>query len=119
MVPRGELLAAQAEARAHRDEADAKARDLEWRQSQLDTAREHLHATRQESSQMQSNIGDMVPKAEVADLQAAAAQQQAVVSRLKESLLGLEAAKAALEEKLQAPPCHSHRTRAHIRTHTH
>jgi hypothetical protein len=102
MVPRAELLAAQAEARAHRDEADAKGRDLEWRQSQLDTAREHLNASRQEAAQMQSSIGDMVPKAELADLQAATKQQQAVVSRLKESLLGLEAAKAALEEKLQA-----------------
>jgi hypothetical protein len=111
MVPRAELLAAQAEARAHRDEADAKARDLEFRQSQLDQAREHLHATRQESAQLQTSAGDMVPKTELANAQAASAQQQAVIGRLKESLLGLEADKAALEEKLQATPLPSSPTR--------
>ena len=101
MVPRAELLAAQSEARANRDDADARARDAVWMEDQLSKAREQLNVARAEAGRVHAALGDSVPRSELAAIQAAAARQQEVAGVLRESVQRLEEEKAALQERLQ------------------
>ena len=101
MVPRAELLAAQSEARANRDDADARARDAVWMEDQLSKAREQLNVARTEAGRVHAALGDSVPRSELAAIQAAAARQQEVAGVLRESVQRLEEEKAALQERLQ------------------
>jgi chromosome segregation ATPase len=65
MVPRAELLAALAEVRASKDEAQAKGSDLASAEDRLQRAQELLKAARAESSQLQAALSSTVPRAEL------------------------------------------------------
>ena len=62
MVPRSELVAAQSDAKAAREEAGALAKDLEWAKGQLARAQEQVKASRSEVEQLQ--VGNYVNAAQ-------------------------------------------------------
>ncbi len=101
MVPRTELLAAQSEAKAHKEEALAKAKDLGWMEAQLARAQEQLTASRAETSQLQAALGATVPKVDLesarAQRQQADAAAQAEAQKQREAAAALQAKLAALE----------------------
>jgi exonuclease VII large subunit len=103
-VHKSDLVAAVAAARTSSDAADAKARDVEWLQEQLNQTREQLQAARQEALQLQTIMSNMVSKAELMDLKATAAtDQQDAVKALRQSICSLELEKTGLEQQLQVP----------------
>jgi hypothetical protein len=106
MVHHSELVAALSAARASNDAADAKAKDFEWQQEQLNKARDQLHAARQEVLQLQTSMSEMVSRAELNDLKATVAiDQQNAVTALRQRISSLESEKMCLEQQLQVDPC--------------
>ncbi len=97
MVPRSELQAAQAEAKASREEAEAGARDMDALQQQLARAKEQCKAE-------QAAISEMVPRSELAAAKAreeeAAALARGAHERHREAATKLEARLSAMEEEL-------------------
>ncbi len=107
MVPRAELLAAQSEAKANKEEALAKAADLERTKAQVSAARE-------EAAKLQSAMGAMVSKGE---LEAARGQlrqaedaareegqrQREALAALTVKLGSVEAEKAPLASEMKVP----------------
>ena len=102
MVQQSDLIAAVAAARASSDAADAKAKDMEWQQEQLNQTREQLQAARQEVLRLQASMDDMIPKAELTDFKAAAnVEQQDAVKALRQNICSLKLEKIELEQQLQ------------------
>jgi chromosome segregation ATPase len=112
MVSRSELLAAQSQAKASKDDADSKAKDLAWLEEQLKKSQEQLAAARQEVASLREEMGGMVPRS---DLEAAKLQLQELekaarleqkkqreeYQALRDRLGAIDAEKASLENKMQ------------------
>jgi hypothetical protein len=112
MVPRSELLAAQSLAKANKDDADAKAKDLAWLEEQMKKAQEQLSAARQEAASLRAEAGGMVPRS---DLEAAKLQlhelekaarleqkkQREELQALNDRLSAIDTEKASHANKMQ------------------
>jgi molecular chaperone GrpE (heat shock protein) len=92
LVPRSELFAAHAEAKSYKDEVQTKQGELARLQSQLNDAR-------YEAAQLQAAMSAMVSRAEVEQERARAKDSEAV---LKDELLNVRAAGAALNDRIGA-----------------
>jgi predicted nucleic acid-binding Zn-ribbon protein len=112
MVTRAELLAAQSEIKACKEEAAAKAKDVAWMESQASKGQEQLQAARLEVAQLQATISSMVPRSEfeaakkrLAEVDAAARAEEQVqrdlVRSLNDRLKALEDEKSQLFTKMQ------------------
>jgi hypothetical protein len=112
MVPRSELLEALSQAKANKDDADSKAKDLAWLEEQMKKSQEQLAAARQEAASLRAEVGGMVPRSELeataarlAESQAAAreaqAKQQETMSELNGRLIALEKEKSENLVKMQ------------------
>jgi chromosome segregation ATPase len=113
MVPRAELLAAQSEAKALRDEAAVKAKDHAWLEGQLAKAQEQVSSARVEAARLQAEMGGMVSRAELeaakaklaeaeAAARAEAEKHQRLLGELNGRVSALEKDKSALGLKMQA-----------------
>ncbi len=98
MVQRSKLMAATLEAQSNKDEAVSKEQELQWHREQLCKAREQLVAAQNEAGQMHISMGNMVPKAVLAEVKAAADFHQVT---LQEQIRSLQNDKAALELMMQ------------------
>jgi chromosome segregation ATPase len=90
MVPRSELLAALSQAKANKEDADSKAKDLAWLEEQQKKAQEQLAAARQEVAGLRTEVGGMVPRSDL----------EAAVGRLAESQAAAREAQAKHQELL-------------------
>jgi hypothetical protein len=105
MVHQSDLVAAVAAARASSDAADAKAKEIEWQQQQLNQTREQLQLARQEVLRLQKSMDDMVSSAELKQFKdTAIAEQQEAVTGLRQRICSLESEKIELEQHLQVRP---------------
>jgi hypothetical protein len=115
MVPRTELLAAQSELKAHKDEVHVKSKDHAWLEGQLAKAQEQVNSARVEAARLQAEMSGMVArsdleaaKAKLAEGEAAARaeadKQQKGLGELNGRIGALEKEKAALVLKMQARP---------------
>jgi chromosome segregation ATPase len=113
MVPRAELLAAQSEVKAHRDEAAVKGKDHAWLEGQLAKAQEQVSSARVEAARLQAEMGGMVSRAELeaakaklaeaeAAARAEAEKHQRLLGELNGRVSALEKDKSALGLKMQA-----------------
>ena len=84
MALRSDLTAAESEAKANKEELEAKARDLEWVEGQLSRTQEQLNSVRAEAAQLQLAISSMVPKSELS-------ATRAECDKLREASLELQA----------------------------
>ncbi len=98
-MPRSELLAAQSLAKANKDDADAKAKDLAWLEEQMKKAQEQLSAARQETASLRAEVGGMVPRS---DLEAAAARLAESQAAAREALAKHQATLVDLNGRLGA-----------------
>jgi chromosome segregation ATPase len=105
MVPRAELVAALAEVRASRDEAQAQASDLASAEDRLQRAQELLKAARAESSRLQAALAGSVPRAELlaakAKIEEADMRTQAARDELHARLKEWEAEESRLRSTMQ------------------
>lgn len=115
MVDRAELLSALSEIKAQREDAHAKARDLEWSETQLVKAREQLELARLGEAQLRAEMSSMVPKSELEaakahlhEVEVAANEENSKLReatlRLKSCLSKLEDEKGSLQVRMQE--CH-------------
>ena len=97
MVPRSELLAAQAEMKSSREEAEGLAREVDALHQQLSRAKEQCKME-------QAAISEMVPRSELAAAKAreeeAAALARSANERHREAATKLEARLSGMEEEL-------------------
>jgi predicted nucleic acid-binding Zn-ribbon protein len=112
MVTRAELLSAQSEIKACKEEAAAKAKDFAWIESQVSKGQEQLQAARLEVAQLQATISAMVPRSEFeaakkqfseveASVRAEEQVQRDLVRSLHDRLKALEDEKSVLRTKMQ------------------
>jgi hypothetical protein len=112
MVPRTELLAAQSEVKAHKDEAHVKGKDHAWVEGQLAKAQEQVSNARVELARLQAEMGGMVARSELeaaraklaeseAAARAEAEKHQGVLGELHGRIGSLEKDKSALILKMQ------------------
>jgi hypothetical protein len=100
LVPRTDLLAALAEARAGRDAAAAHAADTSALEEQLARTQRQLRAAQADAAaQMQATLSDMVPRSE---LVAARARAEEAEEWLREHEERQREATEALKERLAA-----------------
>jgi predicted nucleic acid-binding Zn-ribbon protein len=121
MVTRAELLSAQSEIKACKEEAAAKAKELAWIESQVSKGQEQLQAARLEVAQLQATISAMVPRSEFeaakkqfSEVEAAARLEEQVqrdlVRSLHDKLKALEDEKSLLRTKMQVLVMRKHST---------
>jgi hypothetical protein len=115
MVPRSELLAAQSEIKAHKDEAHVKGKDHSWLEGQLAKAQEQVNSARVDAARLQAEMSGMVArsdldvaKAKLAESEAAARAEtekhHKVLDELNGRISALEKDKTALVLKMQVRP---------------
>lgn len=101
MVPRSDYLTLQSEAKAGKEDAESKAKDLEWTEAQLVRAQEQLKVARSEVAQLQVAMTGMVSKSELFVTRAEAEKLREAISELQESTKKLEDEKYDLVQKMQ------------------
>ena len=101
MVGRSELLSAQSEAKANK-EAAARAKDVLWVEGQLGKAQEQLEAARSEAARRAAEVGDMVPRMELAQAEGEVDRLRKLSASLRDRLGSMEREKAEAEDKMQA-----------------
>ncbi len=80
---RSELTAAESEAKATKEELEAKARDLDWVEDQLRRTQEQLNSARAEAAQLQHVASSMVSKSELNTYQAECDKHHEVILELQ------------------------------------
>jgi hypothetical protein len=101
MVLRSELTAAESEAKANKEELEAKSRDLDWVEGQLSRTQEQLNSARAEAAQLQLAISDMVPKSELISSRLDCDTHCSAASELRDEIKMLKNEKNDLVLKLQ------------------
>ena len=112
MVTRAELLSAQSEVKACKEEAAAKAKDMAHLEGQVSTGQEQLQAARLEVAQLQATISSMVPRSEFeaakkrfnemdAAVRAEEQAQRDLLRGLNDKLKAVEDEKSQLITKMQ------------------
>jgi predicted nucleic acid-binding Zn-ribbon protein len=101
MVSRSELIAAESETKATKEELEVRARDLEWVEGQLSRTQEQLNSFRTEAAQLQLTLMDMVPKSELIALRADYDKLSCAAAELQGEMKTLKDEKDFLVQKLQ------------------
>jgi predicted nucleic acid-binding Zn-ribbon protein len=101
MVLRSELTAAESEAKATKEELEAKARDLEWVECQMYRTQEQLNSVRAEAAQLQLAISGMVPKSELFATRADCDNLREAILELQGAMRTLNDEKSDLVQKMQ------------------
>ena len=116
MVTMEELLSAQSEAKAWKDEATAKAKDVAAMESQASMGRIQLQSALLDVAQLQTTVSAMVPRSELeaakqlfgmmnAAVRTEEQVQRDLVCSLNDRLKVLEDEKAQLHMKMQVLTC--------------
>lgn len=116
MVTRAELLSAQSEAKAWKDEAAAKAKDVALMESQVSMGQMQLQAALLDVAQLQTTVSAMVPRSELeaakqlfdmmnAEVRTEEQVQRDLVCSLNDRLKALEDERSQLHMKLQVLTC--------------
>jgi predicted nucleic acid-binding Zn-ribbon protein len=92
MVLRYELTAAESEAKATKEELEAKARDFDWVEDQLNRTQEQLNSARAEAEQLQLAVSSMVQKSDLIT-------SQAECNKLRQDILALQRAMRTIEDE--------------------
>jgi predicted nucleic acid-binding Zn-ribbon protein len=101
MVLRSELTAAESEAKATKEELEAKARDLDWVEGQLSRTQEQLNSVRAEAAQLQLAISGMVPKSELFATRAECDKHREASVQLQAATRTLEYEKSDLLQRMK------------------
>ena len=115
-MTRAELLSAQSEAKAWKDEATAKAKDVAAMESQASMGRIQLQSALLDVAQLQTTVSAMVPRSELeaakqlfgmmnAAVRTEEQVQRDLVCSLNDRLKVLEDEKAQLHMKMQVLTC--------------
>jgi chromosome segregation ATPase len=129
MVLRSELLAAQSEGKAYKDDAAAKAQSLIWLEEQLGKAQQQLSDSRQEVAQLRVEMGGMVQRRNLDTMQlqlqeidnaliSESTKQREVIQNLNSRLCAYDAEIAEHSNKMQVCT-HIHYSVAYLEENTH
>ena len=105
MVSRSEFLAAQSEAKANRDDAEARARDLLALEDQLSKTQEKLLSVRADTAQLQLDIGGTVSKSELHAAKTESENLRGTIAEMQGKVTSLEKERSVLLGKIQVHAC--------------